>query len=150
MKTAIIVPAGWVVDEDAATVAPPGADGALIVEIEPPRPAPLDTPAFLRELAARVEPGQQAGLRASTTGETACGWPLDRLELMVTDAAGRPVEGRVIAVCRFLGYVAVITVRARSQAALVAARPELEALFASARPDWRGDQVAALVDLWAD
>ena len=71
--------------------------------------------------------------RGEFVGEhgTTCGWPYRLVE--------HP-DGRITACYRFLDHEAAATARGP--------RDRVLALLASARPDWHGDDVIALAQLW--
>jgi hypothetical protein len=144
MRTVVAEPASW--QARGGVLASP--DGGVTIEIGALVPAPLDGPAFVREVLNDAD--GEVRVVASQPATSACGWPYDRIECVVVDGDGRAREARIVAIYRFLARVAVIRVRAADPVALGAARAVIEAVFASARPDWRGDRIAALAELWAD
>jgi len=76
------------------------------------------------------------------------GWPAVFWRVRFRSAAGEPVEERLVAVFRCLHTLAAVLVRGRSAEALDARLPEIVAVLARARPDFRSDEPAALAELW--
>jgi hypothetical protein len=99
------------------------------VTCSPPRIAPANLKTWIDGLLGG------AHVARTTDARTRHGWPVRILE----------AHTRVIAVYLFLEHAASATV---SGADLEARRDEVMAMLLAASPDWRGDEVVALADLW--
>lgn len=97
-------------------------DGLTAARVLPPRLRPLDLRAFLVDLLGDGRVFSRKRLATET------GWPFERFEL----------DGRVVALYHLEHHVA----------ALVCAEASDE-LLARVRPDFRGEEIACLEDLFA-
>jgi hypothetical protein len=86
---------------------------------------------------------------AETPFVTETGWPAVRTRLTVATEAGEVVEYRVVVFYQFLHLVASVLVRSLSAAPLTARQEELRRMLVSARPDFEGHELVALIDFWS-
>ena len=106
-----------------------------------PRPRPYDARAWLTEALERGRRPDSVRVLARRDAVTDLGWPMELLDVLVAvPGGGRQVE--LVALYRFLHHVAA--------AALTGdvLPPGCAEVLATGRPDWRGDEIIALDDLW--
>ncbi|MCS6912583.1 MAG: hypothetical protein RMK29_19855 [Myxococcales bacterium] len=137
MRLRLDVPASWERRGDRFYV-PGGGEGVLYH----PVPTPQDPVAWLRGLlGAGTDDQVQVGAI-----DTELGWPALRGQVQLSTAVGHEV--RIGAVYFLLDFVAAVVITGLQPGRLPELEPSVGAVLASARPDWRGPQVVALVDIW--
>lgn len=80
--------------------------------------------------------------------ETRDGWPVVISRHACTRDSGELLEHRIVACYRFVHHVGVVLVRAPTAEALATHRSEIDEIVRSARPDFSGQGVIALSELW--
>jgi hypothetical protein len=156
MKTRVTAPATWVVDEGRggqsvlrAPTWPAGAAADVGLVLYPLWQLPDPPSAQVTPFVERdLPPGTRAKVTSRVEGKTRLGAPTTLVEADVLDHDARLVERRLCAVYQFLEYGGGAMVRARNPARLVEHRAELDALLATATPDFTG-HIAALEQLYA-
>jgi hypothetical protein len=110
-----------------------GWPAEAVLELEPLRPRPLDPDAWRAATLARA-----GGPGPSRPGATVTGFAMEVVESGTA----------LVAFYAFIDHVGVAIVRFPDAAALAAHREAVIARLATARPDWRGPEIAYLAQLW--
>lgn len=128
--------------EDASGQAP------LRVEIEALQPAPEDVRGFVSSVLSRCSAGEiMPPAEGPARLKTATGYVLQAFETQVYEA-GKLKELRIVAFYEFLSFMSVVTISAHDPQALGRQRERILQLLRSARPDFAGQGIAALSELW--
>ena len=116
---------------------------AVELEIHHPIVVPDDPEMWMRELLGGT-------VVATDDMTTDLGWPFVLAHGVVTSGGGVIVEHRVGAFYRFFHFVAAVVARGATGDELSGHLRALTAAACSARPDFCGDEVIALVELWRE
>jgi hypothetical protein len=156
MKVVLEEASPWPVDvvtslgrvADARTRAESGQDAQLEVLIGPLEPLrELWLPWKTQSLSWGLPPGGKFEIIKESQEKSALDWPIDVIDSLVMDEAGKVLEARVTLLYFMLEWCAWVSVRGRPEQ-LDAERDRALQVVKSARPDWTRIEVAAIAQLY--
>lgn len=109
--------------------------------------APDDTRGWMQTVLSRCTDGEAVTVLSSVRARTATGFGVQLFEVVVK-RADQIKEARIVAIYEFLTYLALVEVAAETAELLLEHRRRTVDLLLSARPDWRGEEVVSLAELF--
>ena len=119
----------------------------LLIDVDPLSPRPDDLRAWIDHTIAREIPAHtRVQVVNSVETQTAVGWPVQVLHVVVLDREDRLAEVRLVAFYKLSAHAGMAMIRGTHADRWERHRAKLLEILLTGRPDYRGRHVVAAID----